>query len=128
MRYPAREPRAGHGAFFHDEAARQRAWTVHLPLGLVGSRRDPQDSQRVRKRHTGPGSCPGGRAAALRAVHMTPARILVVDDEPGMLRAVERVLGHDHHVVGTRLSREALTAANFMQPELAIIDIRMPDI
>ena len=59
---------------------------------------------------------------------MKPARILVVDDEPGMLRAVERVLGHDHHVVGTRLSREALTAANFMQPELAIIDIRMPDI
>ena len=36
-----------------------------------------------------------------------PARILVVDDEPGMLRAVERVLGRAHHcrrkpVVGRR--------------------------
>jgi phosphoserine phosphatase RsbU/P len=59
---------------------------------------------------------------------MKRARILVVDDEPGMLRAVERVLGPNHHVVGTRLSREALTAANIIQPELAIIDIRMPDI
>jgi sigma-B regulation protein RsbU (phosphoserine phosphatase) len=59
---------------------------------------------------------------------MKPARILVVDDEPGMLRAVERVLGQDHQVVGTRLSSEALAAANLIQPELAIIDIRMPDI
>jgi sigma-B regulation protein RsbU (phosphoserine phosphatase) len=59
---------------------------------------------------------------------MKGARILVVDDEPGMLRAVERVLGQDHQVVGTRRSREALTAAAAIQPELAIIDIRMPDL
>ena len=59
---------------------------------------------------------------------MKPARILVVDDEPGMLRAVERVLSEDHHVVGTRLSREALTIANEFHPELAIVDIRMPDL
>lgn len=59
---------------------------------------------------------------------MRPARILVVDDEPGMLRAVERVLGEDHHVVGTRLSREALAVAEDLQPDLAIVDIRMPDL
>ena len=59
---------------------------------------------------------------------MKPARILVVDDEPGMLRAVERVLSEDHHVVGTRLSREALAVANEFHPELAIVDIRMPDL
>ena len=59
---------------------------------------------------------------------MRRARILVVDDEPGMLRAVERVLGDDHHVVGTRLSREALAVADEFQPELAIVDIRMPDL
>jgi len=57
---------------------------------------------------------------------VTPARILVVDDEPGMLRAVERVLSENHHVIGTRLSREALSLANEFHPELAIIDIRMP--
>jgi sigma-B regulation protein RsbU (phosphoserine phosphatase) len=55
------------------------------------------------------------------------ARILVVDDEPGMLRAVERVLSEDHDVVGTRLSREALSIAKAFQPDLAIVDIRMPD-
>ena len=59
---------------------------------------------------------------------MRPARILVVDDEPGMLRAVERVLNDDHHVVGTRRSRDALAIASEFQPELAIVDIRMPDL
>ena len=59
---------------------------------------------------------------------MRPARILVVDDEPGMLRAVERVLSEEHQVVGTRLSRDALSIAGEFQPELAIVDIRMPDL
>lgn len=59
---------------------------------------------------------------------MRSARILVVDDEPGMLRAVERVLSEEHQVVGTRFSREALSLASEFHPELAIVDIRMPDI
>ncbi len=59
---------------------------------------------------------------------MRPARILVVDDEPGMLRAVDRVLSKDHHVVGTRLSRDALSVASEFHPELAIVDVRMPDL
>ena len=45
-----------------------------------------------------------------------------------MLRAVDRVLSKDHHVVGTRLSREALSMAGDFHPELAIVDIRMPDL
>jgi sigma-B regulation protein RsbU (phosphoserine phosphatase) len=45
-----------------------------------------------------------------------------------MLRAVERVLSEDHRVVGTRLSREALALAAEFKPELAIVDIRMPDL
>ena len=56
------------------------------------------------------------------------SRILVVDDEPGMLRAVERVLSGTHHVVGTHLSREALAVAAEFHPELAIVDVRMPDL
>jgi sigma-B regulation protein RsbU (phosphoserine phosphatase) len=59
---------------------------------------------------------------------MRSSRILVVDDEPGMLRAVERVLSEDHQVVGTRLSRDALAVAAEFHPELAIVDIRMPDL
>src|SRR5207245_7453762 len=69
-----------------------------------------------------------GVAATAPAMVMKPARILVVDDEPGMLRAVERVLSDDHHVIGTRLSRDALSVADEFHPELAILDIRMPDL
>jgi len=64
-----------------------------------------------------------------------PARILVVDDEPGMLRAVERVLSSDptagtadYRVIGTRHSRDALALAQEFNPDLAIVDIRMPDL
>ncbi len=59
---------------------------------------------------------------------MRSARILVVDDEPGMLRAVERVLSEQYDVVGTRSSRDALSIAAEFHPELAIVDIRMPDL
>lgn len=59
---------------------------------------------------------------------MNPSRILVVDDEPGMLRAVERVLGDAYHVVGSRSSRDAVSVAAEFNPELAIVDIRMPQL
>jgi len=59
---------------------------------------------------------------------MKPARILVVDDEPGMLRAVERVLSGTYQVTGTRSSRDALSVAAEFIPDLAIVDIRMPDL
>jgi phosphoserine phosphatase RsbU/P len=54
-------------------------------------------------------------------------RILVVDDETGMLRSVERVLGHDYKVAATRVPREALELAKTFSPDLAILDIQMPD-
>jgi sigma-B regulation protein RsbU (phosphoserine phosphatase) len=57
-----------------------------------------------------------------------PSRILVVDDEPGMLRAVERVLGDTHRVLGSRSSRDAVALASGFNPELAIVDIRMPEV
>ena len=56
------------------------------------------------------------------------AKILVVDDEPGMLRAVERVLGDSYHVVGSRSSARALSVATELNPDLAIVDIRMPEV
>jgi phosphoserine phosphatase RsbU/P len=59
---------------------------------------------------------------------MNPARILVVDDEAGMLRAVERILSGAHHVVTSRSSVEAITLAGRFDPELAILDVRMPDL
>jgi sigma-B regulation protein RsbU (phosphoserine phosphatase) len=59
---------------------------------------------------------------------MRSSRILVVDDEPGMLHAIERVLGGTHHVRITGSSREAASAAIDFKPELAILDIRMPEL
>ena len=54
------------------------------------------------------------------------ARILVVDDEPGMVRAVERVLGGVHRVVGSQSSADAVALAAEFNPDLVILDIRMP--
>ena len=59
---------------------------------------------------------------------MNPARILVVDDEPGMLRAVERILGGTHHVVTSRSSFDAVAVAGRFDPELAILDVRMKEL
>jgi sigma-B regulation protein RsbU (phosphoserine phosphatase) len=58
---------------------------------------------------------------------MRASRILVVDDEAGMLHAVERVLGGSHHVVGTTSPKDALLKAAIVKPDLVIIDIRMPE-
>jgi sigma-B regulation protein RsbU (phosphoserine phosphatase) len=59
---------------------------------------------------------------------MRRARILVVDDEPGMLRAVARILGGKHEVTALRSGREALAAAAPARYDLAILDVRMPDL
>jgi phosphoserine phosphatase RsbU/P len=56
------------------------------------------------------------------------ARILVVDDEAGMVRAVERVLGGAYEVVGSHSSPDALTIARRFDPDLVILDVRMPEI
>ncbi|MDZ4804653.1 MAG: SpoIIE family protein phosphatase [Candidatus Eisenbacteria bacterium] len=57
---------------------------------------------------------------------MKPSRLLIVDDEPGMLRAVERVLGRRHQVVSYELPLDALAHAREYNPDLAILDVRMP--
>jgi phosphoserine phosphatase RsbU/P len=54
-------------------------------------------------------------------------RILVVDDEAGMLRSVERVLGKDYNVATARSPREAIGLATTFIPDLAILDIQMPE-
>jgi sigma-B regulation protein RsbU (phosphoserine phosphatase) len=56
---------------------------------------------------------------------MMPARILVVDDEPAMLRSVERILSDKHEVRTATSPVEALEIAREFLPHLAVVDIRM---
>jgi len=53
-------------------------------------------------------------------------RILVVDDEPGVLRAVCRILQSSYEVSGVSSAEEALQRFGEFRPDLAILDIRMP--
>ena len=58
---------------------------------------------------------------------MARPRILVVDDEPGMLRTIERILSARYDVRAVRLPSAALDAANVDSFDVAILDVRMPE-
>jgi sigma-B regulation protein RsbU (phosphoserine phosphatase) len=55
-------------------------------------------------------------------------RIVVVDDDHSMLRAIERVLRQNYDVVATAAPRDALKLVDEFKPDLAILDIRMPEL
>ncbi|HEY2594331.1 MAG TPA: response regulator, partial [Chloroflexota bacterium] len=60
--------------------------------------------------------------------HPTGARVLVVDDEPGILRAVQTNLGrHDFRVETATTGREALEVYNRVRPDLVLLDLGLPD-
>src|SRR2546428_445165 len=58
---------------------------------------------------------------------MPKARILVVDDESGMLRSIERVLSPIYDVRTARLPSLALDSLAATSFDLALLDIRMPE-
>ena len=58
---------------------------------------------------------------------MPRPRILVVDDEPGMLRTIDRVLSSRYDVRAVRLPSAALDAASAGSFDVAILDVRMPE-
>ena len=60
---------------------------------------------------------------------MTPARILVADDEPSMRWLLERVLGQaGHSVTVVEDGAGALARAGAEPYDLAFVDVRMPDV
>jgi sigma-B regulation protein RsbU (phosphoserine phosphatase) len=59
----------------------------------------------------------------LRAV---PARVLAIDDDPGVLHAVKRILAGQYELASTSSPIEALELARGFRPDLALLDIRMP--
>jgi len=54
-------------------------------------------------------------------------RILVVDDDAGMTRTVARVLGRHYEVACVNSPSEALETAGELSPDIAVVDIRMPE-
>jgi sigma-B regulation protein RsbU (phosphoserine phosphatase) len=52
----------------------------------------------------------------------------VIDDEPGMLRAVERILSPEHQVSCTGSSPQGLEMCAGVKPDLVICDISMPQL
>jgi len=60
--------------------------------------------------------------------HASGARVLVVDDEPGILRAVQTNLGrHDFRVETATNGAEALEAYTRLRPDLVLLDLGLPD-
>ena len=58
---------------------------------------------------------------------MSGPRILIVDDQAAMRRGVERLLTRHYHVGCAASAREALEIAEELAPDLAILDVRMPE-
>lgn len=56
-----------------------------------------------------------------------PAKILVVEDEPGVLRAVQRVLASQHEVTPAQRVSEALERLEEETFDIAIVDLQLPD-
>ena len=58
---------------------------------------------------------------------MRKARVLVVDDDPHMLHAIERVLASRYVVEAHTRPADALAAAAAFRPDVAVLDVRMPE-
>ena len=60
---------------------------------------------------------------------MSPARILIVDDEADMVQNLARILGRAGHMcITTTNSRAALAALESDAPDLLITDLKMPEL
>ncbi len=56
------------------------------------------------------------------------AKILVLDDEPNVLRLISYTLQHEgHEIIGAKSGMEALTKAKEEHPDLFILDVMLPD-
>ena len=59
---------------------------------------------------------------------MSDARVLVVDDEPQILRALQTNLrGAGYEVATAATARDALAAAAMRPPDAVILDLVLPD-
>jgi diguanylate cyclase (GGDEF)-like protein len=61
------------------------------------------------------------------ADHGERGRVLIVDDEPENVRMLHETLRGSYRISATLTGREALKIAALIQPDLVLLDIRMPD-
>jgi two-component system KDP operon response regulator KdpE len=61
-------------------------------------------------------------------MHASGARVLIVDDEPGIVRAVRRNLGrHDFKVETATTGTDGLASYARIRPDLVLLDLGLPD-
>jgi serine phosphatase RsbU (regulator of sigma subunit) len=53
--------------------------------------------------------------------------VLAVDDDPGLLRVVTRILGQRYAVISAPSAQAAVVAAAVQPPDVAVVDIRLPE-
>lgn len=98
----------------------QERGELGLSLGAVDWLVKPVDPQRL--------LAALGRCRALGAVRRS-LRILVVDDEPVVLEALEALLGREgHEVLRAGDGEEALRLAAAQRPDIILLDLHLPDL
>jgi PAS domain S-box-containing protein len=103
----------GHGGHLHLISQPGHGTTVSVTLPL-----SPSDAQ-----------TPAGSPAPAESIPSQCGSILIIDDEPGMRRALQRLLVRSGHDVATAASgREALAALEARSYEVILCDLRMPDL
>src|SRR5262245_10566390 len=118
----SRRVRHRHGAVDRARPARGRA-RAHL------GRKRPRRRRAIHHRRSGRAEGSGGRSGRRAAGMNTAARILLVDDEVPIQRAVAPLLrsrGYDVEVAGT--GQEALRMVAAHPPDLIVLDLGLPDI
>ncbi|SDG88648.1 response regulator [Pseudonocardia oroxyli] len=67
--------------------------------------------------------------AGARAAETGAVRVLVVDDDPQILRALRiNLSAHGYHVTTARDGRSALTSVGDVHPDLVVLDLGLPDL
>lgn len=102
---------------------------VHELGGAVRTRVDAAGAKVVEVRlRVAPDGEQGRTRSYPSSPPVRPRRVLVVDDEPLVLRAIARTLGREHHVVTTSGARQALAVLERDATFDAILcDLMMPD-
>src|SRR5262249_39546675 len=125
-RHSPRAPPESPGAVLFHQAPGQRPGPVDLPVDRVADAGQTGNHQRPRARHPGYGKRSPDPSGWFMSPRSWRPRLLVVDDDPGVLRAVQRVLGPSYELATAASPAEALAMVDGYGPDLAILDIRMP--